>query len=68
MVRLTIELDDDTYARLEALAGATSVAPERAAADVLAMRLQADQVSPHVHEIIQRQLDQYRDVFRRLGE
>jgi len=68
MVRLTIELDDETYARLAELAQTTAVPPERAAAAMLARDVEDAIVSADVRAIIGRQIEAYGQVFRRLGE
>lgn len=68
MVRLTIELDDETYARLAELAQTTAVPPERAAAAAVARGLEDAAVSADVRTIIARQIEAYGQVFRRLGE
>ena len=68
MVRLTIELDDETYARLAELAQTASTPPERAAAAMITRGIEDAGVSAKVRAIIGRQIEAYGQVFRRLGE
>jgi plasmid stability protein len=67
MIRLTIELDDETYARLAEMATAKGMSVERAATAMLTARVA--QTSPREFEAIVAQvLEEYRPVLRRLAE
>lgn len=67
MTTISVSLDDETYARLKAAADAEGLAVEDLAAGTLRNQYRSAEVSAEVNAIIERQVETYRPVFRRLG-
>ena len=68
MTTITIELDDDVAARLQADAASAGIRVEEFIAAIARERTVEADVSPEVAAIIARQIERYRDVFQRLAE
>jgi predicted transcriptional regulator len=68
MTTITIELDDEVAARLEADAARGGMRVEELVASLAREHTTAGEVSPEVEAIITRQFERYRDVFQRLSE
>ena len=68
MTTISVSLDDETYARLKAAAEAEGIAVEELAADAVRSQYRPAAISTEVAGIIERQIEQYRDVFHRLAQ
>lgn len=68
MVTISVSLDDETYARLKAVAEAEGVSVEDLVAGSVTSQYCPSAVSSEVRALIDRQLESYRPVFRRLAQ
>ena len=68
MTTITIELDDDVAARLQADAARDGIPVEELLATIVRERAAEVDTSPEVRAIIDRQIERYRNVFQRLSE
>ena len=68
MTTISVSLDDETYARLKAVAEAEGVSVEDLVAGSVTSQYCPSAVSSEVRALIDRQLESYRPVFRRLAQ
>ena len=68
MVTVTVELRDETYERLKAQADSLGLEVAALLAADLEARVPTEEVSEEVRGIIERQVNQYKDVFDRLAQ
>ena len=68
MTTITVELEDDVAARLEADAELVGVAADKLLAAIARDHFQAAGLSEGAAEIMDRQIARYRSVFQRLSE
>lgn len=68
MTTISVSLDDETFARLKAAAEAEGVPVESLASRALQTQYKPSEVSDEVRGIIERQIEAYRPVYRRLAQ